>query len=177
MLGEMRTTSSPMLVIALAALFVVGALATLYAYRSQTPAVPTVSMSEALQSINAGRVRHLTIEGTRARLDLTDGQRQDTVTSGQGEPLVSAVNAHNAANPTSAIQVRYQDEFSVVPVSALFALLPLIVVIALILLAARALSGARAGDRYEQLARIADLRDRGVLSEEEFQTEKRKVMR
>ena len=40
-----------------------------------------------------------------------------------------------------------------------------------------ALVRARAPDPYERLERIANLRDRGVLSEEEFQREKQRVIK
>jgi uncharacterized membrane protein len=63
------------------------------------------------------------------------------------------------------------------PDSILLALLPILLLAALVLLAAYALSRSRRGDAYEQLARIADLRDRGVLSEDEFQREKRRLLR
>src|SRR4030081_967587 len=51
-------------------LLVVMGLLLLYAYRSQTPTVPQVSVTQALQDINAGRVRTVTITGTTATLDL-----------------------------------------------------------------------------------------------------------
>ena len=57
-----------------------------------------------------------------------------------------------------------------------FGLLPVAVLIALILLAAYAFARARVPDPYERLARLADLRDRAVLTEEEFQREKRKIL-
>jgi len=52
----------------------------------------------------------------------------------------------------------------------------LLFIAALVVLAARALARTRDGDRYVQLARIADLRDRHALTEEEFAAEKRKIM-
>lgn len=67
-----------------------------------------------------------------------------------------------------------------VPVVAFLAfamwLLPVIVLVLLVILAARSLSARRAGDRYEALARLADLRDRGVLGEDDFQREKRRIL-
>jgi hypothetical protein len=39
------------------------------------------------------------------------------------------------------------------------------------------MAAGRAPDPYERLARIADLRDRGVLTEEEFQREKRRLLK
>lgn len=60
--------------------------------------------------------------------------------------------------------------------AAVFAIVPLVFFVALILLAARAMARSSAGDRYDALARVADLRDRGVLSEDEFQREKRRIL-
>lgn len=60
------------------------------------------------------------------------------------------------------------------------ALLPLLALSALILLAASAFSrsaGRSAGlRRVEALAKLADLRDRGALTEEEFQREKQRLL-
>lgn len=65
-------------------------------------------------------------------------------------------------------------------IGVLLPLLPLVALIALILVAARAFSrsaGRSAGPRrIEALAKLADLRDRGVLSEEEFQREKQHLL-
>jgi uncharacterized membrane protein len=61
--------------------------------------------------------------------------------------------------------------------SVVIGLLPLVFLIALVVIAAVAFARARAPDPYERLARIADLRDRAVLTEEEFQREKSKILR
>ena len=58
----------------------------------------------------------------------------------------------------------------------MLSLLPLLVIVALVLLAAYAFARARAPERYETLARLADLRDRGAIDEEEFQREKRRIL-
>jgi uncharacterized membrane protein len=60
--------------------------------------------------------------------------------------------------------------------AAVMWLLPIVLLVVLVLLAARSVSGSRTGDRYEALARLADLRDRGVLGEDEFQREKRRIL-
>jgi hypothetical protein len=51
-------------------LLVVMGLAMLYAYRSQTPSVQRVVYSEAVQQINSGQVRKVTIVANKATLEL-----------------------------------------------------------------------------------------------------------
>lgn len=47
----------------IAVLLVVMLLGLLYAYRSQTPSIPHVDVSGALQHINAGRIRAVVVAG------------------------------------------------------------------------------------------------------------------
>jgi cell division protease FtsH len=57
-------------------------LALLYAYRSQTPSVPEVDISQAQQDINAGRIRSVAIVANKATLqfkDKDDHKEQTTV--------------------------------------------------------------------------------------------------
>jgi putative oligomerization/nucleic acid binding protein/FtsH-like protein len=162
--------------LALIALFVIG-LGLLYAYRSQTPAVPTVSLAQVLSEIQDGRVRAVTIEGNRATVDLTDGRTEQT-TVPNGDLLVRAVMDRNQADPAQ-IQLRFTQTSSEVSVlsSILLSVLPLLLLVALILFAASAFARSRAPQRYELLARLGDLKDRGVITEEEFQREKRRLLR
>jgi ATP-dependent Zn protease len=87
-----------------------GLVGLLYAYRSQGPSTPQVDVSTALQDINAGRVRVVTIAGNKATLefkDTTRGKEQTTIP----EPdtiLVRAVSAYNAANRSQAIELRFE---------------------------------------------------------------------
>jgi len=83
-------------------------LALLYAYRSQTPAVPEVDLTRAVQDINTGQVKAVTIAGARATLefrDVTRGKEQTTIP----EPdtiLARAVTDYNAAH-SQQIELRY----------------------------------------------------------------------
>ena len=113
-------------------LLVVMGLALLYAYRAQTPSVPEVDITKALQDINAGQVKAVTIAGTRATLefrDVTRGKEQTTIP----EPdtiLGRAVTDYNAAHPAQAIELRYVSEsqpFSVVG-SVILSLLPVLLI-------------------------------------------------
>jgi hypothetical protein len=49
--------------------------------------------------------------------------------------------------------------------------------VVLIFLAASAFARSRGPQRYELLARLGDLKDRGLITEEEFQREKRRLLR
>jgi ATP-dependent Zn protease len=99
-------------------LLVVMGLALLYAYRSQTPAVPEVDLTKALQDINAGQVRAVNIAGARATLE------PDTI-------LARAVTDYNAAHPSQQIELKYQADtqppLSVVG-SVVLSLLPVLLI-------------------------------------------------
>ena len=166
------------LLVALIVLFVVG-LGSLYAYRSQTPAVPEVSLARVLSEIQDGRVRAVTIEGHRATVVLTDGRTEQTTTPEPDTVLARAVMDRNQADPPHVIELRVtqaSSDFSVVG-SIFLGVLPLLLLVALILLAASAFARSRAPQRYELLARLGDLKDRGLITEEEFQREKRRLLR
>jgi putative oligomerization/nucleic acid binding protein/FtsH-like protein len=166
------------LLLLLIVLFVVG-VGSLYAYRSQTPAVPEVSLEQVLSEIRDGRVRAVTIEGNRATVVLTDGRTEQSTIPEPDTLLARAVTDRNQADPGHQIQLRFSQtspNFSVVG-SIFLSVLPLLLLVALILLAASAFARSRVPQRYELLARLGDLKARGVLTEEEFQREKRRLLR
>ncbi len=159
-------------------LLVVLAVAFLYAYREQSPSVETISYGQLLTGIQGGQVRAVTVEGGRATITRSDGTRQQATVPDRDDALARAVSDRNQTDPAHRIEWRYEQSspgFGLA-LAALLSSVPLLVLIALILLAASAFSRARAPHRYELLARLADLRDRGALSEEEFQREKRRVL-
>ena len=160
-------------------LFVVG-VGSLYAYRSQTPAVPSVSLAKVLSDIQDGRVRAVTIEGSRATVVLTDGRTEQTTIPEPDTVLARAVTDRNRATPPAQqIAFRYTQtspDFSVVG-SIFLSVLPLLLLVALILLAASAFARSRVPQRYELLARLGDLKAHGVITDEEFQREKRRLLR
>ena len=164
-------------VLVLIALIAMG-LGLLYAYRAQSPAVPSVSFQQLLSEIQDGRVRAVTIEGSRVTFVLTDGRTQQT-TAPSGDIVVRAVSDRNQADPAHQIELRFSQtspDFSVAP-SILLSVLPLLLVVALIFTAAWAVDRSRGPQRYELLARLGDLKDRGLITEEEFQKEKRRLLR
>ncbi len=165
------------LLLVLIVLFVVG-LGLLYAFRSQTPAVPTASFAQVLRDIQDGRVRAVTIEGNRATVVLTDGGTEQT-TVPNADAVVRAIADRNQADPAHQIELRFAQtspDFSVGS-SILLSVLPLLLLVALILLGASAFARSRVPQRYELLARLGDLKARGVITEEEFQREKRRLLR
>jgi hypothetical protein len=166
------------LLLALIVLFFIG-LGVLYAYRAQNPAVPTVSLAQVLTDIQDGRVRAVTIEGNRATVVLADGRTEQTTIPEPDTVLSRAVTDRNQADPAHQIELRFTQtspDFSV-GLSIFLSILPLLLLVALILLAASAFARSRGPQRYELLARLGDLKARGVITEEEFQREKRRVLR
>jgi hypothetical protein len=176
----MTTSRSPVIrMTTLLLLVFVGGLGLLYAYRSQSPAIRTVPLTQAIADIQSGSVDQILLENDRATLLLYDGSREQTsVGGGSRDVLLQAVGEYNRAHPAKDIQMRVDDRypFGQTLLSVVLGLLPLVFLIALVVFAAYAFARARAPDPYERLARLADLRDRNVITEDEFQREKRKVL-
>jgi hypothetical protein len=159
-------------------LTVVLALGLLYAYRAQSPAIPAVPYSAALGAIQDGRVRVVEIEDGRATLTLFDGTRQQSTAADNGEALVRAVQDRNHADPAHPIDLRVgsgtaPNQGPVV----LFVLLPVLALALPLLYIASTATRARRPQRYEALSRLADLRDRGANTEDEFLNEKRRLLK
>src|SRR5204862_3496755 len=76
-------------------LLVVMGLALLYAYRSQTPAVPVVAYSQAVQDVQAGKVKQVTEIANKATLDLKDNTKEQATLpdNSKTDPLQDAVTA------------------------------------------------------------------------------------
>jgi ATP-dependent Zn protease len=95
---------------ALALLLLFLGVGLLYAYRSQTPSVPQVDLAQTIQNINAGRVRAVTIAGSAATIEFRDSpaHREQTTLPQPDTVLAPAVAHYNAANPSQAIALRYE---------------------------------------------------------------------
>src|SRR6266480_3340696 len=104
----------------------------LYAYQAQTQATPTVPLSQALSDVQAGRVKSVLIEGTRATLTLADGTiRRATLPDREPDPLghatlSEAVTAHNNVDPVHPTDLRFGGSEALDPVSFLIILVPAI---------------------------------------------------
>jgi ATP-dependent Zn protease len=94
----------------LAVVLVVMGLALLYAYRSQTPAITSVPMSQAIQQVNAGQVVKVTVIGSKATLELRNGVKQQTTAPQPDELFQKALADYNTANPSRQIVIDYQQE-------------------------------------------------------------------
>ena len=97
-------------VVALSLLLVVLGLGLLYAYRSQTPSMPQVDVIQALQDINAGRVRAVTISANKATLEFRDSSSHKEQTKlPEPDTLIGpAVSNYNAAHPSQPIELRFE---------------------------------------------------------------------
>ena len=164
-------------VVAAVLLLLVLGIGLLYAYRSQSPAVATIGYSAALAAVHEGKVRSVAIEGGQATLTFVDGARQQANVPDNGQVLVQTISEYNRTNPAHPIDVTMNNGSGPGFAPVLIGLLPMLLLIALVLLGATALTRSRAPHRYDALSRLADLRDRGVVTEEEFQREKRRLLR
>src|SRR5512132_2907854 len=108
-------------------------LALLYAYRSQTPAVQTIPITQAIQEINGGQVKKITIVtgANRATLELANStDKQQTNLPDKDEIFQNAIADYNTANPSRQILLEYQQEsatFSVIG-SIFLSLLPVVLI-------------------------------------------------
>src|SRR5712692_827698 len=107
-------------------------LALLYAYRSQTPAIQTVAITEAVQDVQAGKVKTVTEIASKATLELNDGTKVSTnlPDNSKTDPVQDAVTAYNNANPTRVVVLKYEEPsatFSVIG-SILLSLLPVLLI-------------------------------------------------
>src|SRR3989442_2476753 len=105
-------------------------LALLYAYRSQTPSVPNIPYSTAINEIQGGQVKTVTLIGNKATIELASGQKQQTTTGEKSENLEKVVVDYNSANPTRAVDFKCAETgqpFSVMG-SILLSLLPVLLI-------------------------------------------------
>jgi hypothetical protein len=94
----------------LAVVLVVMGLALLYAYRSQTPAVASVPLSQAVQEVNAGQVMKVTFTGNKSTLELRSGDKQQTTVPQPDTVFQKTLADWNTANPSRQIVIDYQPE-------------------------------------------------------------------
>jgi hypothetical protein len=113
-------------------LLIVTALGLLYAYRSQTPSIPEVSVTQAVFDISSGRVAAVTIAGNRATLEFRDvaSYKEQTTLPEPDTILAKAVSDYNAANPSKAVALTYQQEGQTIGVvgSIVLSLLPVLLI-------------------------------------------------
>ncbi len=106
-------------------------LALLYAYRSQTPSVPEVSVTQAIQDINAGKIKTVTVVTNKATLDFRNGtQKEQAQLPDQDQLLSKAVQDYNNANPSQAVDLKYQENNNSLSIvgSIVLSLLPVLLI-------------------------------------------------
>ena len=111
-------------------LLVVMGFLLLYAYRSQTPAVPEVDVTRALADINSGQVRAVTIAGSKATLVFKTGATERTTVPQPDTIVGRAVADYNAAHPSQPIELTYESDAQPVSVvgSIILSLLPVLLI-------------------------------------------------
>jgi FtsH-like protein len=111
-------------------LLVVMGFLLLYAYRSQTPAVPEVDVTRALADINSGQVRAVTIAGSKATLVFKTGATERTTVPQPDTIVGRAVADYNAAHPSQPIELTYESDTQPVSVvgSIILSLLPVLLI-------------------------------------------------
>ncbi|MDP9282040.1 MAG: ATP-dependent zinc metalloprotease FtsH [Chloroflexota bacterium] len=105
-------------------------LALLYAYRSQTPSMQPVVYSQAVQEINAGQVKKVTIVANKATIELQNSDKQQLTLPDRPETFQKLLDDYNAANPSKQVIIDYQAEsatFSVIG-SIFLSLLPVVLI-------------------------------------------------
>jgi len=114
-------------------LLVVMGLALLYAYRSQTQPIQPASMTEAVQLVQAGKVKSVTVVANKATIELNDGTSTKRLVnlpdSTQQDPLSQAITAYNASH-SQPVDLKYEEQsatFSVIG-SILLSLLPVLLI-------------------------------------------------
>jgi hypothetical protein len=113
-------------------LLVIMGLALLYAYRSQTPAVVEVDVTQAVRDINAGLIRAVTVAGPRATLEFRDPARgKEQTTIPEPDTIIGkAVADYNATHASQPIELRYESGAQPISVigSVLLSLLPVLLI-------------------------------------------------
>lgn len=116
---------------ALTLLLVVMGLLLLYAYRSQTPSVPQVSLTAAIQDVQAGKIKSVSVVGNKATLDFRNGiQREQTTLPEQDQLFAKAIVDYNAAHPESSVDLVYQSAETTISTvgSIILSLLPVLLI-------------------------------------------------
>ena len=115
----------------LTALLVVMGIALLLAYRSQSPAAEEINVSDAVQAVQAGKVKSITISGNKATVELSaDGKKQVATINDRNEGFEQTILEYNRANPGRVVDLKYQPESQTLGFvgSLLLSLLPVLLI-------------------------------------------------
>ncbi|TME29202.1 MAG: ATP-dependent zinc metalloprotease FtsH [Chloroflexi bacterium] len=106
-------------------------LALLYAYRSQTPSVTDVSITVAIQDVNAGKVKTVTEVANKATLEFrSGGTKEQTTIPDPDTILAKAVQDYNAANPSQQVELKFGENNNSLSIvgSIVLSLLPVLLI-------------------------------------------------
>ncbi len=106
-------------------------LALLYAYRSQTPSVPEVDISQAQQDVNAGRIKSVAIVANKATLQFKDSDthKEQTTVPEPDTILSKTVQDYNSTHLASdQVALKFQENSQTLSVvgSIVLSLLPVL---------------------------------------------------
>jgi cell division protease FtsH len=108
-------------------------LALLYAYRSQTPSVPEVDISQAQQDVNAGRIKSVAIVANKATLQFkdSDAHKEQTTVPEPDTILSKTVQDYNSTHLASdQVALKFQESSQTLSVvgSIVLSLLPVLLI-------------------------------------------------
>jgi cell division protease FtsH len=108
-------------------------LALLYAYRSQTPSVPEVDISQAQQDVNAGRIKSVAIVANKATLQFkdSDSHKEQTTVPEPDTILSKTVQDYNSTHLASdQVALKFQENSQTLSVvgSIVLSLLPVLLI-------------------------------------------------
>src|SRR6266568_2051875 len=108
-------------------------LALLYAYRSQTPSVPEVEVSQAQQDVNAGRIKSVAIIANKATLQFkdSDSHKEQTTVPEPDTILAKTVQDYNATHLASdQVALKFQTDSQTLSIvgSIVLSLLPVLLI-------------------------------------------------
>jgi cell division protease FtsH len=105
-------------------------LALLYAYKSQTPAMTQVDLSQAIQQVRGGQVKSVVITGNAATVELTSGTKEQTTLPDQDQLLSKTITDYNSTNPAQPVGLRYERDSQTLSVvgSIVLSLLPVLLI-------------------------------------------------
>jgi cell division protease FtsH len=105
-------------------------LALLYAYRSQTPAIQSYSLTEAIQDVNAGKVKNIVVISNKATLELVGGEKKQTTLPDRDEAFTKAILDYNNANQQRQVNLKYEEPSPTLGVigSIFLSLLPVVLI-------------------------------------------------
>jgi cell division protease FtsH len=108
-------------------------LALLYAYRSQTPSVPEVDISQAQQDVNAGRIKSVAIVANKATLQFKDSDthKEQTTVPEPDTILSKTVQDYNSTHLASdQVALKFQTDSQTLSIvgSIVLSLLPVLLI-------------------------------------------------